>query len=118
MKYMCDICGWEYDEAKGYPKGGIAPGNVWENAPEDFQCPLCKVGRTCSQKRKYVESPGEYDPGAVCGYTGSTNRLFCMEIAAGAEIRYVEYVESVNSRGKYLKTYFLHHRLPEKIPTK
>ena len=29
-----------------------------------------------------------------------------MEIAAGAEIRYVEYVESVNSRGKYLKTYF------------
>ena len=26
MKYVCSICGWEYDEAEGYPEGGIAPG--------------------------------------------------------------------------------------------
>ena len=26
MKYICDVCGWEYDEEKGYPEGGIAPG--------------------------------------------------------------------------------------------
>lgn len=26
MKYVCDVCGWEYDEEKGYPEGGIAPG--------------------------------------------------------------------------------------------
>ena len=25
MKYVCDVCGWEYDEEKGYPEGGIAP---------------------------------------------------------------------------------------------
>ena len=25
MKYLCDVCGWEYDEEKGYPEGGIAP---------------------------------------------------------------------------------------------
>ena len=24
MKYVCDLCGWEYDEEKGYPEGGIA----------------------------------------------------------------------------------------------
>ena len=24
MKYVCDVCGWEYDEEKGYPEGGIA----------------------------------------------------------------------------------------------
>ena len=23
MKYICDVCGWEYDEAEGYPEGGI-----------------------------------------------------------------------------------------------
>ncbi len=23
MKYVCDVCGWEYDEEKGYPEGGI-----------------------------------------------------------------------------------------------
>ena len=22
MKYVCDVCGWEYDEEKGYPEGG------------------------------------------------------------------------------------------------
>ena len=25
MKYVCDVCGWEYDEEQGYPEGGIAP---------------------------------------------------------------------------------------------
>lgn len=45
MKYVCDVCGWTYDEAKGYPEGGIAPGTKWEEVPEDFTCPLCSVGK-------------------------------------------------------------------------
>ena len=44
-KYVCDLCGWEYDEEKGYPEGGIAPGTKWEDVPEDFECPLCFVGK-------------------------------------------------------------------------
>ena len=36
---------WEYDEEKGYPEGGIAPGTKWEDVPEDFECPLCAVGK-------------------------------------------------------------------------
>lgn len=27
MKYVCDVCGWEYDEEEGYPEGGIATRN-------------------------------------------------------------------------------------------
>ena len=42
MKYVCDVCGWEYDEEKGYPEGGIAPGTKWEDIPDDFECPLCQ----------------------------------------------------------------------------
>ena len=45
MKYVCDVCGWEYDEELGYPEGGIAPGTKWEDIPEDFECPLCSVGK-------------------------------------------------------------------------
>ena len=30
MKYVCDVCGWEYDEEEGQPEGGIAPGTKWE----------------------------------------------------------------------------------------
>ena len=45
MKYICDVCGWEYDEEIGVPEEGIAPGTPWENVPEDFLCPLCSVGK-------------------------------------------------------------------------
>ena len=45
MKYVCSVCGFEYDEEKGYPEGGIAPGTTWDELPEDFECPLCGVGR-------------------------------------------------------------------------
>lgn len=43
MKYVCDVCGYVYDEAEGDPDNGIAPGTKWENVPEDFTCPLCGV---------------------------------------------------------------------------
>lgn len=45
MKYVCDLCGWEYDEEKGCPKGGIAPGTEWDDVPDDFECPMCLVGK-------------------------------------------------------------------------
>ena len=45
MKYACDVCGWEYDEEVGCPECGIAPGTKFENLPEDFECPLCGVGK-------------------------------------------------------------------------
>lgn len=45
MKYKCSVCGWEYDEAKGYPDGGIAPGTSWSEVPDDFECPVCSVGK-------------------------------------------------------------------------
>ena len=45
MKYVCDMCGWEYDEEASLPEAGIAPGTPWEEVPEDFECPLCSVGK-------------------------------------------------------------------------
>ena len=45
MKYVCSVCGWEYDEEQGCPEKGSAPGTKWENVPEDFECPLCGVAK-------------------------------------------------------------------------
>ena len=45
MKYVCDACGWIYDEEKGDADLGIAPGTKFEDLPEDFECPLCGVGK-------------------------------------------------------------------------
>ena len=44
-KYVCDVCGYIYDEAAGDPDNGIEPGTAWEDVPEDFLCPLCGVGK-------------------------------------------------------------------------
>ena len=45
MQYVCEVCGWVYDEEDGCPDAGIAPGTKWEDLPEDFVCPLCGVGK-------------------------------------------------------------------------
>jgi rubredoxin-NAD+ reductase len=45
MKYVCELCGWEYNEEEGYPEGGIEPGTPWDEVPEDFECPLCGAGK-------------------------------------------------------------------------
>ena len=45
MKYICDLCGWVYDEVVGDADSGIAPGTKWEDVPQDFTCPLCGVGK-------------------------------------------------------------------------
>ena len=42
MEYVCDVCGWIYNEEMGDPDNGIAPGTKFDELPEDFICPLCK----------------------------------------------------------------------------
>jgi len=44
--YCCDICGWEYDEAIGDPDNGIPAGTKFADLPEDFECPLCRAGKS------------------------------------------------------------------------
>jgi rubredoxin len=39
--WMCLICGFIYDEEKGLPEEGIAPGTRWEDVPMNWTCPEC-----------------------------------------------------------------------------
>lgn len=41
QKYVCNICGYEYDPAEGDPDNGVAPGTAWEDVPSDWLCPVC-----------------------------------------------------------------------------
>lgn len=45
MKYVCDVCGWEYDPEVGDAEYGLEPGVDFKDLPEDFVCPLCGVGK-------------------------------------------------------------------------
>ena len=44
-KYVCQVCGYVYDEAAGDPDRGIAPGTKVEDLADDWTCPLCGVGK-------------------------------------------------------------------------
>ena len=52
-QYVCSICSYTYDEVKGIPEAGIAPGTRWEELPEDWKCPLCRADK--SQFREKTE---------------------------------------------------------------
>ncbi len=45
MKYVCNVCGYVYDEELGDIDNGIEAGTAFEDLPEDFVCPLCGVGK-------------------------------------------------------------------------
>jgi rubredoxin len=44
--WQCIVCGFIYDEAKGLPEDGIAPGTAWADVPEDWECPDCGVTKS------------------------------------------------------------------------
>ncbi|MBQ9491782.1 MAG: rubredoxin [Firmicutes bacterium] len=43
MKYVCEVCGFVYDEELGLPEENIAPGTKFDDLPDDFVCPECGV---------------------------------------------------------------------------
>lgn len=44
--WRCTICGFTYDEAKGWPDEGIPPGTPWAEIPDDWYCPDCGAARS------------------------------------------------------------------------
>lgn len=39
--YYCPTCGYIYDQDKGDPDGGIAPGTKFEDIADNWVCPVC-----------------------------------------------------------------------------
>lgn len=44
MKYVCELCGYIYDESAGEPERGIAAGTAFAELPEQYECPHCGCG--------------------------------------------------------------------------
>ena len=43
-KYVCNVCGYVYDEDLG-DDDNIKAGTKFEDLPSDWVCPLCSVGK-------------------------------------------------------------------------
>lgn len=44
-KYVCGVCGYIYDPAKGDPDNGVPPNTPFEKVPDSWVCPECGVGK-------------------------------------------------------------------------
>lgn len=55
-KFVCLQCGFEYDEEKGWPEDGIAPGTRWADIPEDWSCPDCGAAKADFEMVEVVAS--------------------------------------------------------------
>ena len=44
-RWVCDACGYIYNEAEGDLDSGLQPGTRYEDIPDDWYCPLCGLGK-------------------------------------------------------------------------
>ena len=44
-KYVCELCGYEYDPRLGDPDNGVEAGTEFEDISGDWVCPLCGAGK-------------------------------------------------------------------------
>lgn len=49
-KWRCIPCDYIYDPAQGDEEGGIAPGTAFGDLPDDWECPICGVGKEDFEK--------------------------------------------------------------------
>ena len=81
-KYICSVCGYIYDEAKGIPEAGIAPGTAWEDLPEDWVCPLCGAAKEEFGKQGDSAVTVEKKPISVIEASSDMKELSPLEISA------------------------------------
>lgn len=79
-QFVCSVCGFVYDEAKGIPGAGIAPGTKWEDLPEDWTCPLC--GASKSEFRRAGEAKPAPKTPAVLEAPADLKELSSLEMSA------------------------------------
>ena len=81
-KYICSVCGYIYDESKGIPEAGIAPGTMWKDLPEDWVCPLCGASKSDFVENDDPAESDEQEPLAVLESFEDMKELSPLEISA------------------------------------
>ncbi|MEF9894599.1 MAG: rubredoxin [Clostridia bacterium] len=95
-KYVCNICGFVYDEAAGIPSAGIAPGTKWEDLPPDWVCPLCGAAKSNFREQaaeKVADKPeaiAQDDAGEMRELSVGEMSLLCSNLARGCEKQYLK----------------------------
>jgi len=51
-KWRCIPCGYVYDPAEGDPENGIPAETRFEDLPDNWECPICGVGKEEFEKEE------------------------------------------------------------------
>ncbi|MDD4222102.1 MAG: rubredoxin [Candidatus Methanomethylophilus sp.] len=70
-KYICTMCGYIYDEAKGIPEKGVPAGTRWEALPDDWTCPMCGSPKSYFKKIKEEPAPAAASSAAAAAATAA-----------------------------------------------
>ncbi|HPJ02833.1 MAG TPA: rubredoxin [Candidatus Limiplasma sp.] len=109
-EFVCSVCGYVYDEAKGIPEAGITPGTRWEDLPDGWVCPLC--GATKAEFALRSAKAQTPDPVPVAQTPDDVQELnalqlsaLCSNLARGCEKQYkAEEAEAFQTLAKYFKS--------------
>lgn len=82
VKYVCSICGFIYDEAKGIPEAGIAPGTRWEELPGDWVCPLCGAAKSEFEKQGESASNEVKKTTPIMEQSADSKEMSALEVGA------------------------------------
>ena len=95
-QYVCSVCSYTYDEAKGILQAGIAPGTKWEELPEDWKCPLCGAGKSQFREKDILEKKVQQKaaddlekPYVDQELSAMEMSIICSNLARGCEKQYL-----------------------------
>ena len=92
-RYICSVCGYVYEEAKGIPSAGVAPGTKWEDLPENWTCPLCGASKSAfrySEEKATQELSTTMDvPEVEQELSAMEMSILCSNLARGCEKQYM-----------------------------
>ena len=83
MRYVCQICGYVYDEAQNPP---------WETLPDDWRCPLCGAAkadfRPEGMQQSALDSSVSLMPDEMRPLSAMELSIVCSNLAKGCEKQY------------------------------
>lgn len=53
--YICNVCGYVYEEAEGDPERGVAAGTLWQAVSGDWLCPVCGADKSMFTQQQAKE---------------------------------------------------------------
>lgn len=90
-EFVCSVCSYTYDERKGIPEAGIAPGTKWEDLPEDWKCPWCGAGKEAFREKSAAQdsAPLPEKPHVEREMSVMEMSVLCSNLARGCEKQYL-----------------------------